>query len=222
MGHPGKRVGRLLKPQKESVKPPDGGVLSQPSKQMEDEFSKALGWVNKELPENATKREIFQSFREAYEFVVNETKMEAREVPRIRIDIVPDNDEIEVSLSSDYLSGFREHIFEIRRRYVYLIFGKWWKDGDFRAVMFDSIEMFDLGYSSDFLLKWWRQARAERVSQSKLLEYTKEVLEPFSGFEIEPDDAEDLLIILKAVRESDEFAREWTSVLKISDLDFYF
>ena len=150
-------------------------------------FSEVLGWIGKKIPEDATKKDVFESFREAYRFVTDEIELEIKAGKALELDAfnrnsfgiiiesgqIPKLDVLFADAEIDEINSHLEYLFGVRENYLHLIFYRWWKDRDFRAIMFDSIEMSDVNRSSDFLLKWWKQAREMGMSRSKLLEYTK-------------------------------------------------
>ncbi len=179
----GKKAREFLKSESGSVKNPLDGILSQSSKETYDEFSEALEWLNWDLPESATKREVFEKFKEA--FVLARTT-----------DVVEEE-------------------------YIDLIFGKWWDDADFRAVMFDSIDnvhvyILFLHDNPDFLLKWWRQTKDMGISQAKLLEYTDSMLDTYYLTNIP---TEFTTTLFSAARMSEEFAEDWMFVIRNNEWD---
>ncbi len=177
----GKKAREFLESKKGSAGNPLDGILSQSSKETYDEFSEALGILGWEPPENATKREVFEKFREAFEHA-------------------------------------RKNNMDLEDHYAELIFGKWWEDADFRAVMFGSIDnvhvyILYLHDNVDFLLKWWKQANDMGISQAKLLEYTDSLLD------VDDIPTESVQTVLRATHENEDFAKDWMFVIRNNGWD---
>ena len=100
-----------------------------------------------------------------------------------------------------------------RARYTQMIFDTPWEDREFREIIFDSIAKEDLS-KPDFLLKWWEQAKVAGA-ESRLAEYTDISLTKLR-LEQEPDQF--MKVAMRAVKESDNFRREWITLVKNSDL----
>ncbi len=93
---------------------------------------------------------------------------------------------------------------DLHTEYTEVIFSSW-EDVEFRGFILDSITGEDL-YEPDFLLKWWKEAKAVGGVESRLNEYTEASLNRIKTTR-EPDPFMDAAFL--AANENEDFRWAW-------------